>query len=113
MDRCRRVLDVWFVLCLIGGVVSLCCAAPAAAAPGAPEGASAQVKGQGSVDVNAASEEELVNVPGIGKSLARRIVEFREKNGPYRQIEDLLKIQGIGEKSLQKLRPYLSVGKVR
>ncbi len=114
MDRCRRMLDVSLVLCLLGGIASLAVTAPAGAAA-APDSrvVSAAANGQVSVDVNAGTEEELVSVPGIGKSLARRIVEFREKNGPYRQIEDLMKVQGIGEKNLERFRPYLTVGKAR
>jgi len=46
--------------------------------------------------------------PGIGPSLSKRIVEFREKNGPYATVDDLLKVQGIGEKSLSHLREYLT-----
>src|SRR5262245_31083388 len=112
MQRCRRVLDVWVVLCLAGGIAALSVSAPAAA-PGAAESRAVVAKGQVSVDVNAATEEEFVSVPGIGKSLARRIVEFRDKNGPFKQIEELMKVQGIGEKSLEKLRPYLTLGKGR
>lgn len=63
------------------------------------------------VDINKASAADLATVPGIGDGIARRIVEFRDKNGPYKTVDDLLKVQGIGEKSLQKLRPYLSVEK--
>ena len=63
------------------------------------------------VDVNSASVEELMSVPGIGQVVAQRIVEFREKNGPYKSVDDLLKVQGIGEKSLAKLRDHLSAGK--
>lgn len=65
------------------------------------------------VDVNSASVEELMSVPGIGQVVAQRIVEFREKNGPYKNIDELLKVQGIGEKSLAKLRDRLSVGKAK
>jgi competence protein ComEA len=65
------------------------------------------------VDINTASSAELEAVPGIGKSLAQRILTFREKNGAYGTIDDLLKVQGIGEKSLEKLRPYLVVAKGR
>lgn len=65
------------------------------------------------VDLNSASADQLVAVPGIGESLARRIVEFREKNGAFQSVDDLLKVQGIGEKSLQKLRPHLTVAKAR
>jgi competence protein ComEA len=65
------------------------------------------------VDVNRATVEELVAVPGIGEALARRIVEFRSKNGPFERVDDLLKVRGIGEKSLEKLRPHLRVGSGR
>ena len=65
------------------------------------------------VDVNTASVEQLMSVPGIGQVVAQRIVEFREKNGPYKSVDDLLKVQGIGEKSLAKLRDRISVGKAK
>ena len=45
--------------------------------------------------------------------IAQRIVEFREKNGPYKAVDDLLKVQGIGEKSLTRIREKLVVGKPR
>jgi len=61
------------------------------------------------VDINAASAAELQAIPGIGKSLAQRIVEFREKNGPFGQVDDLVKVRGIGEKSIVRLKPYLTV----
>jgi competence protein ComEA len=61
------------------------------------------------VDLNKASESQLVEVPGIGPSLAKRIVEFRKENGDFRRVEDLLKIRGIGEKSFQKIRPHVTV----
>jgi competence protein ComEA len=76
-----------------------------------PRPGAAKASPLGVVDVNSATEQQLVEVPGIGEGLARRIVQFREKNGPYQRIEDLLKVQGIGEKSLEKLRPYLTAGK--
>lgn len=63
------------------------------------------------VDINNATVEELISVPGIGQVVAQRIVEFREKNGPYKTVDDLLKVQGIGEKSLAKIRDRVSVGK--
>ena len=78
-------------------------AAPASARPAAGD-----VK---PVDLNTADAAALESVPGIGKSLAQRIVTFREKNGAFGSVDDLLKVQGIGEKSLQNLRPYLIVAK--
>ena len=81
-----------------------------AAAPEGTKAAPAAVR-SGAVDVNSASEEELQDVPGIGPSLAKKIVDFRKENGPFKTVDDLLKVRGIGEKSLEKLRPHLTVGK--
>jgi len=61
------------------------------------------------VDLNTASAEELATVPGIGPALAQRIIEFREKEGRFQRIEDLMKVKGIGEKSFQKLRTHFKV----
>ncbi len=63
------------------------------------------------VDLNSATREQLMQVKGIGPALADRIVEFRKEHGPFRRVEDILKVRGVGEKSLAKLRPFLKVGK--
>ena len=65
------------------------------------------------LDINQASVQQLIDLPGIGEAIAQRIVDFRKKNGPFRRVEDLLKIKGIGEKSLEKLRPHVRVGQSR
>ena len=75
--------------------------------PGRGEGPRAP---QERVDLNSADEQELTAIPGIGEAIARRIVEWREEHGPFRRVEDLLKVKGIGEKSLQRLRPHVTVG---
>jgi competence protein ComEA len=62
------------------------------------------------IDINRASEADFARLPGIGPELARRIVAFREKHGPFRRVEDLLAIKGIGHKKWRKIRPYLRVG---
>ena len=49
-------------------------------------------------------------LPGIGAKVAARIVEYRTQKGPFRKIEDLMNVQGIGEKSFLKLKPQLTVG---
>src|SRR5262245_55281109 len=85
--------------------------APALAAPpAAPKAAASEAR---PVDLNTADSATLESVPGIGKSLSQRIVAFREKNGPFQSVDDLLKVQGVGEKSIQKLRPYLTVSKAK
>jgi len=81
-----------------------------------PVAATEPAKGGGSrsgpaqpIDINRASAEELTAIPGVGMTIAQRIVDFREKNGPFRRVEDLLKVKGIGEKSLEKIRPHVKV----
>ena len=59
------------------------------------------------VDVNRAEWPELALLPGVGESLARRIVDARERNGLFASHEDLRRVKGIGPRTLDRLRPYL------
>lgn len=61
-----------------------------------------------SIDVDRASEAELLRLPGIGPSLAARIVAERESGGAFGGPEGLLRVRGIGPKTLEKIRPYLT-----
>jgi competence protein ComEA len=60
------------------------------------------------VDLNAAQWPELTQLPGIGETLARRIVETRQQEGPFSAPEDLRRVRGIGRKTLERIRPYLA-----
>lgn len=61
------------------------------------------------LDLNSATREELMSLPGIGPVLAERIVEDRATNGPYRAVPELTRIRGIKGKTLEKFAPYLRV----
>jgi len=63
-----------------------------------------------SVDLNTATADELQQVPGIGPSTAKAIVNFRQKSGPFQKVEDLLAIKGISKARFEKMRPYLTIG---
>ena len=60
------------------------------------------------VNVNTANWPELTQLPEIGETLARRIVTNRGADGPYRSPDDLTRVHGIGEKTLDQMRPHLS-----
>jgi competence protein ComEA len=82
-------------------------AATAAQAEEPTKEAAAAVAGQ--VNINAASAEELALLPHVGAATAQRILEHREKNGAFKAAEDLLLVRGIGEKTFDDIRPYVSL----
>lgn len=59
------------------------------------------------VDINQAEWAELSQLPGIGETIARRIVDSRELQGPFTSREDLQRVNGIGPKTMERLKPYL------
>lgn len=61
------------------------------------------------LNINTATQKELEMVPGVGPGKAISIIEFRQQNGSYSAVEDLLKIKGFGPATLDKLRPYVTV----
>jgi competence protein ComEA len=62
---------------------------------------------KGVVNINTATAEELQLLPRIGPALAERIIAFRETNGKFEKAAELVAVKGIGEKSLDSLRPYI------
>ncbi len=63
----------------------------------------------GVVNVNTATVDELVQLPGIGEKRAQAILEARQQRGGFKSVDELLEIRGIGPANLEKLRPHLSV----
>ena len=61
------------------------------------------------VNLNTATAAQLEALPGIGKATAERILEYRQKNGGFKKIEDLMNVRGIGEKSFLNLKPLITV----
>ena len=65
----------------------------------------------GPVDLNRATAAELQDVPGIGPAIAARIVAYREENGPFRQVDELVRVKGLGEKTVARIAPHVTVGR--
>ena len=100
----------------VWSVVLTLAAAPAApilaqqSPAAAPKASSkADAKADGVVNLNTASAVDLESLPGIGKSTAQRIVEYRQKSGGFKKIEELMNVKGIGEKSFLKIKSRLTV----
>jgi competence protein ComEA len=88
---------------------------PVSAAPQAAQGKTTSRAAKAPVpsspiNLNTATEAQLESLPGIGAKAAQRILEFRQKNGSFKKIEDLMNVKGIGEKNFLKLKPYITVG---
>ncbi len=73
-------------------------------------GSGGQPGPDGRVDINRASVAELDALPGIGPTIATAIVDYRTRNGPFRSVDDLRKVHGIGEAKLRDLRDKVTVG---
>jgi len=61
------------------------------------------------LNLNAATYDELLQLPGIGPVMAKRIVEYRQQQGPFRRLDDLVKVRGIGKKKLEALKALVDV----
>ena len=101
----RNVLTIAAVASLLAAVPSV-----AASAQGKPASAASKPTPATTVNINTASAAEFESLPGIGAKTAARIVEYRQKNGPFKKVEELMNVRGVGEKNFLKLKPQLAVG---
>lgn len=75
----------------------------------AADGASGGADSDGPIDLNTAGPRELEELSGVGPAIAQRIIDHREKNGPFRSVDDLLEVSGIGPATLEKIRDQITV----
>jgi len=73
------------------------------------DGRGGRGSGAGVVNVNTASVEELVRLPGIGESKARAIVDFRKERGAFKSVEQLREVKGIGDAALERIRSQVVI----
>jgi competence protein ComEA len=98
----RMVLSVF--------TLAACLAMPLLAQTATPRPNSSPAKPTMMVNLNTATSAELETLPGVGAKMASRIIEYRQKKGPFKKIEELMNVQGMGEKNFLKLRSQLTVG---
>ena len=100
----KRAVFASLVVCLLLGGGADPAAQRKSAAAAKPAAAPAVV------NLNAATAAQIATLPGIGEKAALRIVEYREKNGGFKKVEELMNVKGIGEKSFLKLKALVTVG---
>lgn len=74
--------------------------------PRAPQAASLEAE---VININTASKQELMRLPGVGEVLAQRIIEYREAHGGFKALEELMNVKGIGPKLLEKIKDRIKV----
>ena len=62
-----------------------------------------------SININTANKDELTRLPRIGPKIADRIISYRKTNGPFKNIEEIKNVKGIGSKTFERLAPYIKV----
>jgi comEA protein len=70
----------------------------------------AENSGEKKININTASVAELQELPRIGEKVAQRIVDFRKTHGKFKKIEEIMKVQGIGEKIFQQIKDRITIG---
>jgi competence protein ComEA len=106
----HRALFATLVVCLLLGQAAV---ASAQRKPSSAPAAKAAAATGEVVNLNTATATQIATLPGIGEKAARLIIEYRDKNGGFKKIEELMNVKGIGEKSVLKLTPLVTVGDAR
>lgn len=83
--------------------------APSSAAKKPASSSKPPAKGSQVVNINTADKATLMLIPGVGEVIAQRILDYRSQYGAFSSADELVKIKGIGEKTLEKMRPYVTV----
>ena len=110
--RALRFPVMLFALALAAPLLAADSPAAPAARPATSPPATAGSAAPARVDLNLATEADLEGLPKIGPATAKRIVEYRKQVGTIKSVDELVNVQGIGPKTLEVLRPHVTVSSV-
>ena len=99
----------WFLALVSGWLLGGSLFGPLGPLHAAPVEAVAVAEAVSQVNVNEADAKELESIRGIGPMLAQRILQFREANGPFEQLEDLVQVPGIGQAKFDKIKSQVTL----
>jgi competence protein ComEA len=103
-NRLKNIIVTTFIIAFILSLPAALSAAPTATSAKAPAKTSSQL-----ININTADIAQLSTLPGIGPSIAQRIVKYRKESGAFKTPQDLGKVKGIGEKKLAKVLGKITV----
>lgn len=103
-------LPDWFPAERIIYAASSCEATPSSPSTSPAMSSAPTVSAAGLIDLNTADKAQLMTLDGVGEVIAQRILDYRESHGGFASVDELLEVEGIGEKRLAAWRPYLTVG---
>jgi comEA protein len=103
----RRFFIIAAALITAGGLLRICGWQPES--PVLPDAVQVAALDKGPVNINSASQEEMLRLPGIGPVLAKRIITYRQANGNFTCVEDLDKVKGFGSKAMERLKGKVTV----
>ena len=95
---------------LMAAIAAVALSAPAMSAQSKAPAPKSTATAAAPVNLNTATAEQLATIPGVGPKMAERIIDYRQKNGGFKKIEDLMNVSGVGEKSFLKMKPLITVG---